>query len=124
MRNLIEYKKELIISLSLLAGVFLPMVASPLTVAAATNEVPVCSGTACETFIDKYINPFIVLLTILVGVLGAISIIVGGIQYATSADDPSKVTKAKSRILNTIIGLVAYIFLFAFLNYIIPGGLV
>lgn len=105
---------------ALLAGI---RVLWPLSASAAEKEVPVCTG-ACGSFIDNYINPFVVLLTITVGVAAAISIVVAGIQYASSADDPGKVTKAKSRIVNTVIGLLAYIFLIAFLNYLIPGGLV
>ncbi len=89
------------------------------------TSIPTCGspGDKCDNFIDKYINPFIVLLSGLVGVAAVISIIVAGIQYSSSADDPATVSKAKQRIFNTIIGLVAYIFLFAFLNYLIPGGI-
>lgn len=88
------------------------------------GQVDVCGGgKACNAFIDKYINPVIILLTVIVGIAAVISIIVAGIQYSASADDPATVSKAKSRIFNTIIGLVAYIFLLAFFNYLVPGGL-
>ena len=87
------------------------------------GQVTCKTGDACGNFIDEYINPFIILLSGLVGVFAVISIIIAGIQYSSSADDPSKVSKAKQRIFNTVIGLVAYIFLFAFLNYLVPGGL-
>lgn len=97
----------------------------PAIVAAQPTEVEVCrSGDACENFIDKYVNPFVTLLTFSVGILAAISIVVAGIQYASAGDDASKVSKAKERIWGTIVGLVAYLLLFAFLNYIIPGGLI
>lgn len=81
------------------------------------------SADACNTFIENYINPAIYALSALVGVVAIISFILAGIQYAASADDPGTVTKAKQRMFNTVLGLVAYIFLFAFLNYLIPGGL-
>jgi hypothetical protein len=58
-----------------------------------------------------------------VGVLAVISVVVAGIQYSSSADDPATVTKAKQRIFNTVVGLIAYIFLFAFINYLVPGGI-
>jgi hypothetical protein len=94
----------------------------PLSANAAT--VKVCtSNNPCTTFINKYISPFILLLTALVGVLAVVSIIVAGIQYSMSADDPGAVSKAKNRIFQTVIGLFAYFFLFAFLNFLIPGGL-
>jgi uncharacterized membrane protein YjgN (DUF898 family) len=79
--------------------------------------------SSCNKFIDKYVNPAILALTGLVGIVAIISFIMAGIQYASSADDPGMVTKAKQRMFNTVLGLVAYLFLFAFLNYLIPGGL-
>jgi hypothetical protein len=85
----------------------------------------VCAGASqrCNHFIDTYVNPFVYLLSALVGIVAVISIIMGGVQYASSADDPSAVSKAKTRIFNTVIGLVAYIFLFAFFEYLVPGGI-
>lgn len=90
----------------------------------ARDSIDVCGAGRdnCNKFVENYVNPFVLLLTALVGVVAIISIIYAGIQYASSADDPGTVSKAKQRIFNTILGLVAYIFLFAFLNYLIPGG--
>lgn len=87
------------------------------------GEVDVCDGAAeCNAFVEKYLNPVIVFLTAVVGIAAVISIIMAGIQYASSADDPGTVSKAKSRIFSTVIGLVAYIFFLAFFNYLVPGG--
>ena len=95
----------------------------PLSASAASVKVCDAAGDPCSKFLDKYINPFILLLTAVVGVLAVISIIVAGIQYSSAGDDPSAVNRAKNRIFQTVIGLLAYLFLFAFLNYIVPGGL-
>jgi hypothetical protein len=87
---------------------------------------PVVDPGECEAvngFIGEYINPAIKVLTALVGIVAVLSIIVAGIQYAGSADDPGVVTKAKQRIFKVVVGLVAYVFLVAFLNYLIPGGI-
>ena len=100
----------------------------PATVSAspAFAQTQVCKspGDACTTFVQKYLNPFIKFLSIIVGIGAALSLVVAGMRYASSADDPSAVSAAKTRIVQTLIGLLAYIFLFAFLNYIIPGGLI
>ena len=119
---MLKHKKLLLVTAVLALGLLLPL--APHQVFAA-SEVPVCSSAsgACTTFIDHFITPFIKLFTVLIGVFAVISIIVAGIQYASSADDPGKVTKAKDRIFQTVLGLLAYIFLFALLNYLIPGGL-
>ena len=79
------------------------------------------SANAC--FFAKYINPIIALLSAIVGVVVIISIIIGGIQYSSASGDPSKLQAAKSRITNSIIGLVAFFFLFAFIQWVVPGGL-
>lgn len=83
-----------------------------------------CSSVNSCDLIQKYINPFINFLAALVGIAVVISIIIGGIQYGSSGGDPSKVTAAKNRIRNAIIALVTFLFLYALLNFLIPGGLV
>jgi hypothetical protein len=89
---------------------------------------PAASDTKCSTaakcdLVTKYINPFINFLAALVGVAVTISIVVGGIQYASSAGDPQAAAAAKARIRNAIIALITFIFLYALLNFLIPGGL-
>lgn len=81
-----------------------------------------CDGDNCD-FIKKYVNPAIGLLSVMFGLIVILSLIMGGIQYSASQGDPQKVTKAKQRIGNTILALVAYIFLYSFLQFLIPGGL-
>lgn len=83
-----------------------------------------CTGDDCSGLIEKYINPLIKLLSGLVGVLVVISIIVAGIQYSSAGGDPSKVVAARKRITTAIIALLAYLFMFAFLQWLLPGGIV
>jgi hypothetical protein len=80
------------------------------------------SSKQCD-FVAKYVNPAIALLSVAFGLFATISIILGGIAFATSAGDPQKASKAKARITNTVIAVVAYMFLYAFLQFLIPGGL-
>jgi hypothetical protein len=62
------------------------------------------------------------LLSTGVGIVIVISTIVAGIQYATSAGDPSAVQKAIGRLTNNAIALLIFIFGYAILNFIIPAG--
>ncbi len=80
------------------------------------------SGKGCHLF-TSYINPAINLLSGLVVLVAMASIIVAGIMYSSSGGDPQKTAKAKGRIINTLLALLAYIFLYSFLQFIIPGGL-
>lgn len=70
-----------------------------------------------------YINPFVAFLSAIAGIIIVISIIVGGLQYSSAGGDPGKVAAAKQRITNAIIALLFLIFLFAFLQWLVPGGL-
>lgn len=83
-----------------------------------------CASVSKCDLITKYINPFIKFISALFGLIVVISIIIGGIQYGSSAGDPQKAAAARNRIRNAIIALVTYIFLLSLLNFLIPGGLV
>lgn len=81
------------------------------------------TGQGEKCIVECYINPIVDLASGLVGVFVALSIIIAGIQYSGSADDPSKVQQAKDRIRNAMIALLAYLFLLAFVTWLLPGGL-
>ena len=57
-----------------------------------------------------------------VGLVVIASVIVGGIQYILSRGDPQATQKAVGRLVTTVIALIIYIFAYAILNYVIPGG--
>ena len=46
-----------------------------------------------------------------------------GVQYAAAADSPDKLKAAKKLIWDIIIGLLAFFFLYAFMQWLIPGGI-
>jgi hypothetical protein len=81
-----------------------------------------CSSDKCD-FVGTYVNPTIQVLSALFGVVAVISLIMGGIQYSSSGGDPQKVSNAKKRIGNTIISIFAFLFLYSFLQFLIPGGI-
>ena len=100
-----------------------------------TQKVPEITDNArgaCDKALDPsgkcdivalYINPFINGLAIIVLLAVVISIIIGGIQYSASADQPAAAAAAKQRIINAVLALLAFMFLWAFLQWIVPGGL-
>lgn len=57
-----------------------------------------------------------------VGLVIVGSVIVAGIQYSASNGDPQAASKAKARISSTLIALLIFIFSYALLNYLTPGG--
>lgn len=72
--------------------------------------------------IIRYLVTFIRFLTAIVGIVIVAGIIIGGIQYSVSADEASAVSAAKKRIFNALLALAVYIFMFALLQYLVPGG--
>lgn len=90
------------------------------------EDIAACDGsTEC---INN--NPLVVLIKLAVNILSALVgvvvvavIVIAGIQYSTSGGNPNAAAQAKKRILNAIIALVAYMFLFMIFQWLIPGGL-
>jgi hypothetical protein len=80
-----------------------------------------CDKNKCD-LIKKYVNPTMNLLTVAFGLIAVISLIIGSINYTTSEGDPQKASKAKQRIFNTVVAVAAYMFLYGFLQFLIPGG--
>ncbi len=66
---------------------------------------------------------FIRFLSVGVGVVAVGSIVLGGIQYTTSAGDPKKTAAAIERISSTLIALLIYFLIFAILNWLVPSGI-
>jgi hypothetical protein len=62
-------------------------------------------------------------LSAAVGIVVIGTLILGGIQYSMAGGSPDAVSKAKQRMTNGAIAFVAFLFIFAFLQWIIPGGI-
>lgn len=58
-----------------------------------------------------------------VGIVVTGVILVGGIQYIMAGDNPNALQAARQRISNGLIALFVFLFIFAFLQWLIPGGI-
>jgi hypothetical protein len=72
--------------------------------------------------ISQWIIFFVNLLSVVIVIGGTAMILFAGVQYITAADSPDRIKTAKQKITNVIIGIIAYFFLYAFLQWLIPGG--
>jgi len=79
--------------------------------------------TPANCGITRWLKVIINILSAVVGVVIVGVLVFAGIEYTTSGDDPQKVGKAKTRIANAVLALAVYIFGFAFLQWIVPGGI-
>lgn len=114
---------------------------SPAKAAAISNPPQLTSGTtaanACDSTttsdalqkcvqnnkITKDLQLIVNVLSAGVGLVVIAMIIVGGIQYSIAGDNSQATAAAKQRIANALIALFAFLFIFAFLQWLIPGGL-
>ena len=60
------------------------------------------------------------IMSIGIGVLGVLGIVVVGLQYLTAGGNEEKTRKAKQRMFEIIIGLVAYVVIYAILSWLLP----
>ena len=91
-----------------------------------SSEAPAEAKTAIlpsDWKIEDILNMVLVVVTTGVGIAAVGSIVFAGILYITARDNAAQVSKAKTMITNTIIGIIAYILMWAFLEWIIPGGI-
>lgn len=81
-------------------------------------------GTVCDDgsgdSIKHILNLVVNIMTIGVGILGVLGITIVGIQYLTAGGSEEKTRKAKRRMFEIIIGLVAYVLIYAALSWLIP----
>jgi hypothetical protein len=63
------------------------------------------------------------ILTAGVGIAAVGGIVYGSILYTSAGDNESQVKQAKEVIRNVVVGIIAYIAMYALLEFIIPGGI-
>ena len=72
--------------------------------------------------ITSDLNTIVNFLSAAVGIVVVGVIIMGGIQYTLAGGNPTALAAARGRITNALIALVLFMFIYAFLQWIIPGG--
>ena len=118
----LKHKKSILTLVALVAFLFITLPGQAL---ASTCK----NGSASELQRCLKTNPIVSDLQTIINVLSAgvgivvvAMIIIGGIQYSIAGDSPEKLKEAKKRITNALIALVTFMFLFSFVQWLIPGG--
>ena len=82
-------------------------------------------GCSCDdgkgSGVSDILNLVVDIMTIGIGILGLIGISVVGIQYLTAGGNEEKAKKAKRRMFEIVLGLAAYVLLYAVLKWLLPG---
>ena len=61
------------------------------------------------------------ILSVLIGTVGVIGIVVVGIQYLTAGGNEEQTRKAKRRLFEIVIGIIAYVLVYALLKWLLPN---
>lgn len=72
--------------------------------------------------IINYILIFTRVLSGLVGIVIVIMLVVRGMQYIVARENPQLTAKAREGILWAVLALILYLFVFALLQWLVPGG--
>jgi len=108
-----------------LFGVLALGIISPATAQAATcdkNETVIIECGNDTNGIWAILLIAINIMTAGCGVLAVLGIVYASILWTTAEDKADQLNKAKSIITNVVIGLVAFLLMWAGLNFIVPGG--
>lgn len=90
----------------------------------APEEIQAING--CKDTDDNFASTITGILNAIIGIAGLVAvifIIVGGINYMTSAGDTAKLQKGKNTIIYALIGLVICALSFAIVNWVIVKAL-
>lgn len=82
-----------------------------------------CNETDAKSGIFAILGMVLNILTFGVGIAATAGFIFCGYQYMTSKNEPAVIAKIKTRILNIMIGLLAYAMFWAIIALLLPGGL-
>ena len=83
------------------------------------------NGCSCDdgkgSGVISVLNFVVNIMTIGIGILAAIGITVVGIQYLTAGGNEEQVRKSKRRLIEIVIGIAAYVVIYALLVWLLPG---
>jgi hypothetical protein len=124
-----KLKQTLLIGLFLfgLVAVVVPQTAYAASCAGVTTSIIDCSQTGGADIKDTGVWGILLLsiniLTAGIGIAAIGGIVYGSILYTSAGGSAEQTKKAMGIITNVVIGIIAYALMYAFLNFIIPGGL-
>lgn len=123
--------KKLFLSLAIIASLGLGFLAPTETYAATCNGVATSVDFGCKsvgtgvqaTPVFSLLLAVVNFMAIGVGVVVVGGIVWGAFLYVTSNGNSGKTEQAVTIIANSVVGLALYAFLFAIVNFLVPGGL-
>lgn len=72
----------------------------------------------------SYVQIFVIVISVAGGIAIVGSLVWAGIRYATAGGDSGAISKAKTRIVFTLIALVLYLMLYSLVTWLIPSEII
>lgn len=121
--NIIMIKRNIAILLFISCVTVVGVLSQPVLAACAGAETSFinCDGNG-QNAIIQIVKNIIKIMTAGVMVVAVGAVIIGSIIYMSSEGSPDKITKAHTIWMNTLYGVLAFTFMVALTNFIIPGG--
>lgn len=119
--NNIKYLSVFLLFILILIVFVNPVFAAGLTPPTPTTE-PYQSDDLSQNPIILWVNFFINWISVIIVVGSIIMIAAAGLQYSAARDNSQGVQDAKKKIGSVVTALLAYFFLYAFLQWLVPGG--
>lgn len=130
-----KHKAVLLLTLALVSILGLAAVVAPQAVFAGAQcgEVETSIDFGCgegsdgnigDAGIYRLLTAILRFFAIGVGIAVTIGIVWGGLMFMTARGNSGQTQKAISIIVNAVIGLLLFIFMYAIINFLVPGGLV
>lgn len=89
-----------------------------------TVDTSILSGCDCPNekggAVMGILRLVVEILTASIGVLATLGLSISGIQYLTAGGNEEQTRKAKRRIFEIVIGLAAYVLIYALLYFLVP----
>lgn len=73
--------------------------------------------------IEDLLKLVVNILVLGLGVAGVVGVVWAGILYLTARDNEQQAARAKTRLIEVAIGLVAWALMYTALQFLVPGGL-
>ncbi len=109
------------LSLAVIGSLYITPVAQAAECSGVDTSIIDCKNTDAGA-IREILLIIIDIMSVGIGILGAIGITVVGIQYLTASDNVQQTTKAKKRLYEIVIGLAVYVLLYGLIEWLMPGG--
>lgn len=118
--------KKLVIAVVMVVGVLVPVtsvvVSEPVMADCVQTNLFGCVEVDEEgSGIKRLLSLIVTVLLYGIGAAAVVGVVWAGILYLTARDNEAQVAKAKTRLIEVAIGLIAWAMLFTILQWLIPN---